>query len=86
MMPTRLHDGLSISLLQWSRMADVKDVRSILVRISDGEDIHQIFHYLQNAGLNDAKIVTPSCIIGHVTPDVITQVVRCYGVCSVTED
>jgi hypothetical protein len=86
MMPTRLQDGLSISLLQWARTADLNETKAVLVRINDGEDIQQIFLNLQNAGLNHAEMVGGSCVRGNVSPEALIQVARCFGVCSVTGD
>ena len=84
MMPTRLQDGLSISLLQWMHSADTHETRSVIVRISDSEDIRQILTNLQNAGLVDIEQKSFSTLIGTVTPEVLSRVVRCFGVCSVT--
>ena len=84
MMPTRLQDGLSISLLQWISTAEHHDSKVVVVRVNDGEDIQQIFSSLQKAGLNEAEMLTGSCIKGRVSPDALVRVSRCYGVCSVT--
>ena len=83
-MPTRLQDGLSISLLQWMHSADTHEMRKVVVRISDTEDMHQILSNLQNAGLSEIEQKSFSTLIGTVTPDVLSRVVRCFGVCSVT--
>lgn len=84
MMPTRLQDGLSISLLQWMHSADTHETRKVVVRISDTEDMRQILNNLKNAGLTDIEQRSLSTLTGSVTPDVLSRVVRCFGVCSVT--
>lgn len=84
MMPTRLQDGLSISLLQWMHSADTHETRRVVVRISDSEDMRQILNNLQNAGLVEIQQKSFSTLTGVVTPDVLSRVVRCFGVCSVT--
>ncbi|MBO4351306.1 MAG: hypothetical protein J6A01_10220 [Proteobacteria bacterium] len=84
MMPTRLQDGLSISLLQWMHSADTHETRTVVVRISDTEDMRQILNNLKNAGLIDIEQRSFSTLTGTVTPEVLSRVVRCFGVCSVT--
>ena len=42
MMPTRLQDGLSVSLIQWMRTACADETRSVTVRISESESMPQI--------------------------------------------
>ena len=83
-MPTRLQDGLSISLLQWMHSADTHETRTVVVRISDTEDMRQILNNLKNAGLIDIEQRSFSTLTGTVTPEVLSRVVRCFGVCSVT--
>lgn len=86
MMPTRLQDGLSISLLQWMRTVEPEQTRCVVIRISDTESADQIIVNLQNAGLIDIEQVSGSTIKGRVTASVLSRVVRCLGVCSVTSD
>ena len=84
MMPTRLQDGLSISLLQWVRSVDENTQRSVLVRISDTESLDQVAYNLENAGLTEIVPLTHSTLKGTVTAECLSRVVRCLGVCSVT--
>lgn len=49
MMPTRLQDGLSVSLIQWMRTACADETRSVTVRISESESMPQIEQLLKNA-------------------------------------
>jgi hypothetical protein len=84
MMPTRLQDGLSISLLQWSRSADAQETRKVVVRISDTESLDQMIYNLENAGLTEIEPMTGSTVRGRVTGESLSRVVRCLGVCSVT--
>ena len=84
MMPTRLQDGLSISLLQWSRSVDENATRSVVVRISDRESLDQVLYNLKNAGLTEIEQLTGSTVKGRVTAESLSRVVRCLGVCSVT--
>ena len=49
-MPTRLQDGLSVSLIQWMRTACADETRSVTVRISESESMPQIEQMLKNAG------------------------------------
>ncbi|MBQ1925344.1 MAG: hypothetical protein II767_07415 [Proteobacteria bacterium] len=84
MMPTRLQDGLSITLLQWMRSADADEKRTVVVRISDMEVMREVLYNLRNAGLADIEMLTPSSVKGVVDSDVLSRVVRCLGVCSVT--
>lgn len=84
MMPTRLQDGLSISLLQWMRSAEVEATRSVVVRISDMDSLEQVMVNLGNAGMTEMKPLTGSTLSGKVTAEVLSRVVRCLGVCSVT--
>ena len=86
MMPTRLQDGLSISLLQWMRTVEPEQTRCVVIRICDTESADQIIVNLQNAGLVDIEQVSGSTIKGRVTASVLSRVVRCLGVCSVTSD
>ena len=86
MIPTRLQDGLSVSLLQWMRTADSEQMRTVLVRISDSECISDVIHNLQNAGLMDIEQKTCSTLRGRVTAESLSRVVRCLGVCSVTSE
>ena len=86
MMPTRLQDGLSISLLQWMRTVEPDQTRGVVIRISDTESAEPIIVNLQNAGLFDIEQISSSTIKGRVTPSVLSRVVRCLGVCSVTSD
>lgn len=86
MMPTRLQDGLSISLLQWMRTVESTQTRTVIVRINDTESVEQIIHNLQNAGLTDIEELSVSTLKGTVTAESLSRVVRCLGVCSVTSD
>ncbi len=86
MMPTRLQDGLSISLLQWMRTVESTQTRTVIVRINDTECVEQIIHNLQNAGLTDIEELSVSSLKGTVTAESLSRVVRCLGVCSVTSD
>ena len=83
-MPTRLQDGLSISLLQWMRSVEASQSRSVIIRISDSESMNQVIYNLQNAGLTDIQIRSESTLCGIVTAEALSRVVRCIGVCSVT--
>lgn len=84
MMPTRLQDGLSVSLLQWMRSACGDERRSVTVRISDTESISQIVRLLENAGMEDIEPLSSSSVRGTITPESLSRVARCFGVCSVT--
>ncbi|MBQ9243370.1 MAG: hypothetical protein IJ165_09120 [Proteobacteria bacterium] len=84
MMPTRLQDGLSITLLQWMRSADAHETRTVIVRISDMEVMREVLYNLRNAGLSDIEMLTSSSVKGVVDSEVLSRVVRCLGVCSVT--
>lgn len=86
MMPTRLQDGLSVSLLQWMRSADPTEKRTILVRLIEGESLTGIEHNLRNAGMDRIEHVSAASLRGTVTPDVLSRVVRSLGVCAVTDD
>jgi hypothetical protein len=86
MMPTRLQDGLSISLLQWMRTVESSESRTVIVRINDTESLHQVMHLLENAGLTEIEPMTASTLRGRVTAEALSRVVRCLGVCSVTPE
>lgn len=83
-MPTRLQDGLSVSLIQWMRTASAEETRSVTVCISESESIPQIKQMLSNAGMVDIEQLTMSTLRGTVTADSLSRVARCLGVCSVT--
>lgn len=83
-MPTRLQDGLSVSLIQWMRTACADETRSVTVRISESESMPQIEQLLKNAGMVDIVPLTMTSLRGTVTADDLSRVVRCLGVCSVT--
>lgn len=85
-MPTRLQDGLSISLLQWIRSADVSEVRTVIVRIVETESVSRVIHNLENAGLQDIEILSNSSLRGRGNSEVLSRVARCMGVSSVAED
>ena len=83
-MPTRLQDGLSVSLIQWMRTACADETRSVTVRISESESMPQIEQLLKNAGMVDIVPLTMTSLRGTVTADDLSSVARCLGVCSVT--
>ena len=83
-MPTRLQDGLSVSLIQWMRTACADETRSVTVRISESESMPQIEQLLKNAGMVDIVPLTMTSLRGTVTADDLARVARCLGVCSVT--
>lgn len=83
-MPTRLQDGLSVSLIQWMRTACADETRSVTVRISESESMPQIEQMLKNAGMVDIVPLTMTSLRGTVTVDDLSRVARCLGVCSVT--
>lgn len=86
MMPTRLQDGLSVSLLQWMRSADKGETRSVIVRVVETETVSQVAHNLTNAGMEDIEFMTNTSMRGRVNSDVLSRIVHSPGVCSVTED
>ena len=83
-MPTRLQDGLSVSLIQWMRTACADETRSVTVRISESESMPQIEQLLKNAGMVDIVPLTMTSLRGTVPADDLSRVARCLGVCSVT--
>ena len=83
-MPTRLQDGLSVSLIQWMRTACADETRSVTVRISESESMPQIEQMLKNAGMVDIVPLTMTSLRGTVMADDLSRVARCLGVCSVT--
>ena len=85
-MPTRLQDGLSVSLLQWMRSADVSEVRTVIVRFVETETVSRVIHNLENAGLKDVEVLSNTSLRGRGDAGVISRVARCIGVSSVTED
>lgn len=84
MMPTRLQDGLSVSLLQWLRSACADETREVVVRIGDTESLSQIIHLLENAGLMRIQKLSATSVHGTVTAEALSRVSHCLGVCSVT--
>lgn len=86
MMPTRLQDGLSVSLLQWMRTVDSGQKKSVVIRINDMESVSDVIHNLENAGLADIEQLSGSTVRGTVTSEALSCVVRCPGVCYVTSD
>ena len=86
MMPTRLQDGLSVSLLQWMRSADERETRTVIVRVVESESIEEVQRNLENAGLLEIEQLGVSSLRGRVDSGTLARVVRCLGVCSVTED
>ena len=85
-MPTRLQDGLSISLLQWMRSADVSEMRTVIVRIVETESVSRVIHNLENAGLQEIETLSYTSLKGRGNSEVLSRVARCMGVSSVTED
>lgn len=85
MMPTRLQDGVSVSLLQWMRSAARDDKRAVVVRINEMESVAQIREILEFAGLSDIELLSAASLSGTVTPEALSQVAHCVGVCSITE-
>ena len=85
-MPTRLQDGLSVSLLQWIRSADTSEVRTVIVRIVETETVSSVIHNLQNAGIQNIETLSETSLRGCGNSEVLSRVVRCPGVSSVTED
>ena len=86
MMPTRLQDGLSISLLQWIRSADTSEVRTVIVRIVETETVSSVIHNLENAGLQNIQTLSATSLRGSGNSETLSRIVRCPGVSSVTED
>lgn len=84
MMPTRLQDGLSMPLLQWSRSVSQDATRTVLVRINDLEIVSVILQNLENAGLSNIRKHTDTSYIGEVTAGDLSQIAHCHGVCAVT--
>ena len=76
MMPTRLQDGLSVSLIQWMRTACADETRSVTVRISESESMPQIEQMLKNAGMVDIVPLTMTSLRGTVTADDLSRVAR----------
>lgn len=64
-MPTRLQDGLSVSLIQWMRTACADETRSVTVRISESESMPQIEQLLKNAGMVDIRAVDDDVVARH---------------------
>ena len=86
MMPTRLQDGLSISLLQWIRSADTSEIRTVIVRIVETETVSSVIHNLENAGLQNIETLSSTSLRGSGNSETLSRIVRCPGVSSVTED
>ena len=86
MMPTRLQDGLSISLLQWMRSADINEKRTVIVRIAETESVSDVVLNLENAGLEDIETVSGRSLRGMANSEALSRIARCIGVSAVTED
>ena len=86
MMPTRLQDGLSISLLQWMGSADINEKRSVIVRIAETEAVDDVVANLMNAGLENIEHVSGRALRGSANSEVLSRIARCLGVSAVTED
>ncbi len=84
MMPTRLQDGLSMPLLQWSRSVNQDETRTIMVRINDLEIVPVILQNLENAGLRNIRQHTETSYIGEASAADLSQIAHCHGVCAVT--
>lgn len=84
MMPTRLQDGLSMPLLQWSRSVHQNETRTVMVRLNDPDIIPVILQNLENAGLHGIRKYTDTSYIGEVTAGDLSQIAHCHGVCAVT--
>ena len=85
MMPTRLQNGISMELLQWSLSARNDDIKTILIRLSDEEMFDVIVQNLQNAGLEDIKVCSSMCITGNIKASQLKNIGMSHGVCSVAE-
>ena len=86
MMPTRLQDGLSVSLLQWIRSADTSEIRTVIVRIVETETVSSVVPNLKNAGLQNITPLSGTSLRGSGNSETLSRVARCPGVSSVTED
>ena len=86
MMPTRLQDGVSISLLQWMRSADINEKKSVIVRITENESVSDIVANLQNAGMEEFEYITGRALRTMVNSETLSRISRCLGVSAVTED
>ena len=83
MMPTRLQNGISMELLQWSLSANEDDSRNVLIRLTDEELYDVLIQNLQNAGLTNIKPYSPMCISGTVTAAHLQNISLCPGICSI---
>lgn len=85
MMPTRLQDGVSVSLLQWMRSAGADEKRIVTVRAAEAESMTHIARVLETAGMENIEPISPAAVRGSVTAESLSRVAHCFGVCSVTE-
>lgn len=84
MMPTRLQDGVSVALLQWMRSAGCDEKCDVFVRIGENWSMDQMLKVFENAGMVSIEVKTALLVKGSVTPDVLSRIARCMGVCAVT--